>query len=154
MADFNLMAPSQHVTVSVGSGVILGLLLRSWVAGLSCCLIGIFIDLDHFLDFWINRGFTLSIREFLDFCYRGTSATFYDLLHGYEYIPLYVWLTTFPVLRCLGWGLTVGYLLHLLCDQFFNTHLNRWTYFLSYRLFHRFDSSKIVLHSPLVRHTY
>ncbi len=142
------MAPSHHVTVSVGSGVILGLLLRSWVAGLCCCLMGIFIDLDHFIDFWINRGFSLSVGEFLDFCYYGTSPTFYDILHGYEYILLYLWLTTIPSLHYVGWGLTVGCALHLLSDQLFNRHLNRWTYFLSFRLFHGFDSSKIVLYNP------
>ncbi len=144
------MTPSQHAAVSAGSGILLGLILRSWVAGLSCCLIGIFIDLDHLLDFWSNRGFSLSIRSFLDFCYRGTSPTFYVILHGYEYIPLYLWLTTIPALRSVGWGLTVGYALHLLGDQFFNRHLNRWTYFLTYRLVHRFDSSRIVICNPFL----
>ncbi len=144
------MTPSQHAAVSAGSGILLGLILRSWVAGLSCCLMGIFIDLDHLFDFWINRGLSLSVRSFLDFCYRGTSATFYVILHGYEYIPLYLWLTTMPDLRTLGWGLTVGYTLHLLGDQFFNRHLNRWTYFLTYRLVHRFDYSRLVLCNPFL----
>jgi hypothetical protein len=124
--------------------------MRSWIAGLSCCLTGILIDLDHFLDFWINRGFSLSPRKFLDFCYYGTSTKFYDILHGYEFVPLLWWLSTQPPLREAGVGLLVGYSLHLLGDQFFNTHLNRWTYFLSYRLFHRFESSRIVLRNPFV----
>ncbi|HYK87986.1 MAG TPA: hypothetical protein VE398_04420 [Acidobacteriota bacterium] len=142
------MTPNQHAAVSVSSGLFLGVILRSWAAGLSCCLIGIFIDLDHLLDYWINRGFSLNIRDFLDFCYHGTSPTFYVILHGYEFIPAYLWLTTIPVLRPFGWGLTVGYSLHLLGDQFFNNHLNRWTYFFSFRLFHRFSSSHIVLSKP------
>jgi hypothetical protein len=124
--------------------------MRSWIAGLSCCLAGILIDLDHFLDFWINRGFSLSPRKFLDFCYYGTSTKFYDILHGYEFVPLLWWLSTQPALYEAGLGLLVGYSLHLLGDQFFNTHLNRWTYFLSYRLFHRFESSRIVLHNPFL----
>ncbi len=142
------MRPNKHITISVGSGVILGLLMRSWVGGLSCCVVGIFIDLDHFLDFWLNRGFAVSPKKFLDFCFNGTSAKFYDALHGYEYIPLLVWIGTFPGLRNLGWGATVGYVLHLICDQCFNTHLNRWTYFLTYRILVRFDSSRIVLFYP------
>ncbi len=123
----------------------MGLLMRSWVAGVSCFVVGVAVDLDHFLDLWINRGFSLSYRQLVEFCYRGSSPTFYDVLHAYEYIPLLLWLTTIPSFRNLGWGLTVGYVLHLLGDQFYNTHLNRWTYFLTYRLYHRFDSSKIVL---------
>ena len=138
------MVPVQHVAVSVGSGVILGLLMRSWSAGAACCFIGIFIDADHFFDFWNNRGFRVSVREFLDFCYHGTSRRFFDLLHGFEFIPAIWALTTLPGWHNLGWGLTVGYTIHLLCDQFCNTHLNRWTYFFCYRLFVGFDARRIV----------
>ncbi len=145
------MTPSQHAAVSAGSGIILSLVLRSWAAGLSCFLIGVFIDVDHFFDFWINRGFSLNIKSFLDFCCFGTSPTFYIILHGYEYIPFYLWLSMIPAQNPWGWGLTVGYVLHLLGDQFFNRHLNRWTYFLTYRLFHRFDSTRIVLSCRSVR---
>jgi hypothetical protein len=145
------MTPGQHAALSVSSGAILGLTLSSWTAGLSCCLVGIFIDLDHLFDFWINRGFSLSVREFLDFCYYGTSRTFYVILHGYEYIPLLLGLSIVPALRSLAWGLTAGYVLHLLGDQLFNKHLNRWTYFLSFRLYHRFASSRIVLGRPFAK---
>jgi hypothetical protein len=139
------MKPDQHVTISVGSGVILGILLKSWIGGIACCLIGILIDLDHFLDYWMNRGFNLSLSGFLDFCYHGTSRRFLALLHGYEYIPLYIWISFLPGTGRLGIGLTAGYVLHLLGDQFYNTHLNRWTYFLSYRIYHRFEFSRIVI---------
>jgi hypothetical protein len=142
------MTPKQHVALSVGSGLALGWGMRSWIAGASCCLIGIFIDLDHLFDFWVERGFSLSPGKFFDLCYRGTSRRFYDLLHGYEFIPLYWLITRVPGLADLGWGLTVGYTLHLLGDQFFNTHLNRWTYFFVYRLAHRFDWRVMVLRNP------
>ncbi len=142
------MKPDQHVTISVGSGVILGMLSRSWVAGVSCCMVGIFVDVDHFFDLWLNRGFTLSPRKLLDFCYHGESRKFFDLLHGYEYIPFLCWLAFLPGYGHLGLGMTVGYVLHLLGDQFFNTHLNRWTYFLTYRLWNRFEASRIVLSRP------
>jgi hypothetical protein len=142
------LTPDQHVTISVGSGVILGLLLRSWVAGISCCLIGIFIDIDHIFELWLNRGFSLDPRKLFDFCYNGTSKKFYDILHGYEYIPLYLWTCTIPGCRNLGWGLTTGYTLHLIADQLYNTHLNRWTYFLTYRAYHGFRFEKMVLYNP------
>jgi hypothetical protein len=139
------MKPDQHITISVGSGVILGMLSRSWVAGVSCCMIGIFIDADHFFDLWLNRGFTLSPRKLLDFCYHGESRKFFALLHGYEYIPLLIWLAFLPGYGHLGLGLSAGYVLHLLGDQFFKNHLDGRTYFLSYRLWNRFESSRIVL---------
>jgi hypothetical protein len=144
------MSPRQHVALSLGSGTVVGLILHSWAGGTSCALMGIFIDLDHLFDFWVNRGFSLSPRKFFDFCYYGTSRRFYDILHGWEFIPLYGWLATRPGLWEVGWGLTVGYTLHLLGDQLFNTHLNRWTYFFSYRLYHGFDTRKIVLYNPFL----
>ncbi len=134
----------------MGSGVILGILLRSWVAGVSCCLVGILVDADHYLDFWLNRGFSLNLKRLMDFCYHGTSTKFYDILHGYEYIPFYVWIATIPGHRDLGIGLVVGYTLHLVGDQFYNSHLHRWTYFLTFRIWHRFESSEIVLYNPFV----
>ncbi len=142
------MSPKQHAAVSVGCGVVLGVVMRSWAAGTACCAAGVLIDLDHFFDFWLNRGFSLSPRKLLDFCYCGTSKKFYDILHGYEYIPLLAWASTFPGWSRIGLGLTVGYAVHLAGDQCYNTHLNRWTYFLTYRALHRFDASRIVLHNP------
>ena len=103
------------------------MLLRSWVAGLSCCLVGICVDVDHYFDLWLNRGFTVSPKKLLDFCYKGESRKFYDILHGYEYIPLLFLLATLPRYRALGWGMTTGYILHIVGDQLFNTHLRRST---------------------------
>ena len=142
------MKPDQHVTISVGSGVILGMLLRSWVAGTACSLVGVFVDVDHFLDYWLNRGFSLDVKKLMDFCYNGTSRKFYDVLHAYEYIPFLCWLAFIPGCRNLGIGMTVGYILHILGDQLFNSHLSRWTYFMSYRMFHRFEWSKIAIGRP------
>lgn len=145
------MKPDQHVTISVGSGVILGMMLRSWVAGVSCCLVGIFVDVDHYFDFWLNRGFSLSPQKLLDFCYNGETSKFFDVLHAYEYIPLLLWLAFLPGYRNLGIGMTLGYVLHILGDQLFNTHLNRWTYFLTYRIIHGFASDRIVLSKQFAR---
>lgn len=144
------MAPNQHVTISVGSGVIFGLLTRSWAAGAACCLMGILTDLDHLLDFWINRGLNFSVRGFFEFNYHGTSRRFFDIFHGYEFIPVLCYVTVSAGWGYAGWGMTLGYTIHLLSDQFFNNHLSRWTYFMTYRLYHRFESSKIVLRSPLL----
>jgi hypothetical protein len=129
----------------------MGVLLRSWATGLSCCLAGVLIDLDHFLDLWLNRGFSLSPKKLLDFCYYGSSRKFYDILHGYEYVPLLAWASTVPGWSAIGWGVTVGYTLHLIGDQCYNTHLHPGTYFLSYRAYHRFESSRIVLHNPFLQ---
>lgn len=142
------MKPSQHVALSLVSGTALGLAQGSWVAGTACAAIGILIDADHLVDFWIERGFSLNPRKFFDFCYRGTSRKFYDILHGYEFIPVWWALPAAAGLDDLAWGLAVGYALHLLGDQLGNRHLHRWTYFLTFRAWHRFEWKKIVLQHP------
>jgi hypothetical protein len=144
------MSPAQHAVVSAGASIVTGVATGSLAAGVSCFVIGVFIDLDHYLDFWMNHGVVLSPARFLDFCYHGTSPTFVDLLHAWEYVPVLLWCCTLPALTPVAWGLTAGYVLHLLGDQLFNRHLSRWTYFVSYRLFHRFDSRKIVLYNPFL----
>jgi membrane-bound metal-dependent hydrolase YbcI (DUF457 family) len=145
------MTLKQHVVVSAASGVALGFGLSSFSAAAACVLVGVFVDLDHYLDFWMNRGFRLNPREFFDFCYYGTSPTFVALLHGWEYVPLLAGATVMSAWRPELVGALVGYALHLLGDQLFNRHLHRWTYFISYRIYHGFDSGSIVLSNPFSR---
>jgi hypothetical protein len=102
------------------------------------------VDVDHIFDFWLDRGLSLSPAEFFDFCYRGTSHRFFAIFHGYEFVPVLLGLSTISGWESIGAGLTAGYILHLLADQLFNTHLSRWTYFFTYRLHHRFEWKKIV----------
>jgi hypothetical protein len=144
------MTLKQHVAVSAVSAVAVGVFFRSSSAAAACLSCGVLVDLDHFIDFWMNRGFKLNPGEFFDFCYYGTSPTFVDLLHGWEYVPLLAGLIALPGWRNVAIGATVGYSLHLLGDQIFNRHLHRYTYFLSYRIYHRFDSRRIVLSNPFV----
>jgi membrane-bound metal-dependent hydrolase YbcI (DUF457 family) len=113
----------------------------------------VLVDLDHFLDYWLNRGFSLDVKQLMDFCYNGTSRKFYDVLHAYEYIPLLCWLALTPGYWNLGVGMTLGYVLHILGDQFFNSHLSRWTYFMTYRAIHRFEWTSIAVgRSPAGSH--
>ena len=142
------VSPARHLAVSAASGAILTLWLHSWVAGITCTIVGVFVDIDHFLDFWLTCGFSLNLKRFLDFSYYGTSRRFLVIFHAYEYIPVCLWLATFPEIRYFGWGLTSGYVLHLLCDQVGNRGLHRYTYFLSYRLVQRFEFRKLVLRRP------
>ena len=119
--------------------------MRSWAAGLSCLFAGIGVDLDHFIDFWLNRGFSLDPRKLMDFCYHGSSARFLALFHGYEFIPVLWGIPAVLGRLDIAWGLAAGYTLHLIGDQLFNTHLCAWTYFFSFRWYHGFDSTRIVL---------
>jgi hypothetical protein len=144
------MTLGQHGAVSAVAAAAVGVFLHSFPAAAACFACGVLVDLDHFVDFWMNRGFSLSAREFFDFCYYGTSPTFVDLLHGWEYLATLLCLIAVAPGRNVMVGLTTGYALHLLGDQIFNRHLHRYTYFLSYRIYHRFDSRRIVLFNPFV----
>ncbi len=108
-------------------------------------LSGIFIDLDHFLDFFLFSGEKFSIKNVISWCEDGRWERVSLIFHSYElYIVLGVITYYFPHNILIGIMLGVG--LHLLLDQFWNCNMRKrfrlaqWFYFLTYRAsvgFHR-----------------
>ena len=109
------MKPSKHIVISAGAGMLLGLWIKSWGAGIACFLSGVFLDLDHFLDYYIDRkSLTLRYKEFEEHCASRDREKVYVVLHSFEIIFLF-WLTLYIFeLNWLWIGLAVGASLHLL----------------------------------------
>lgn len=49
------MSPIKHAAISGVIGLGLAIYLKSWGAGVACLLSGIFVDVDHHLDFIIAK---------------------------------------------------------------------------------------------------
>jgi hypothetical protein len=77
-----------HAAASVTISGILYLLFKSWGLSLSCCLSGIFIDIDHVIDYFREKGWTLSIREFFRAFHECQFERIVLLCHGWEWIVL------------------------------------------------------------------
>jgi len=101
---------------------------------------GIFIDLDHFVDYFLRFGFRFSPKDL----FYGTA-----LSSGKIYVPLHSWEIIFFIL-CLGIFLRSGLLLvfflgaaiHLGIDSL--QRKNPRVYFLTYRLMKKFDADTLL----------
>ena len=140
------MSPGRHVFVSglVAWGCAETLGPAPAVAAFAA---GTVIDLDHLLDWRLNRMGRFTPRRFVDACMRFELRKFYLLAHALEWIvPFLVWALAgdvSPVVRAAGLGL----LAHILMDLCGNgttplaySLLNRWR--------HGFEARRLVVSLP------
>ena len=134
------MRPIGHVVTSAVSAGIVSSVTQSIMAGLSCFVAGVLIDLDHLMDYYLFKGFTLSYREFSQAMYQVLLPRHILLLHSYELILLYwIWIILAGI-GPVGWGVGVGLTVHLVMDQLFNKH-SPGAYFFIYRAINGFRTS-------------
>lgn len=131
--------PASHVVVSAATSIAFGCAARSWPAGVACFLSGVFIDLDHILEFWIaKRKICCSPGELLDFCIFLPSERVFLVLHAYELI-LAAWVAAFYFHASPLWfGALLGVSVHILLDQAVNPVMPL-AYFWFYRRRHGFS---------------
>jgi membrane-bound metal-dependent hydrolase YbcI (DUF457 family) len=131
------MTLKTHSTSSAILAVSVYTLSNSWVMTLAAFLSGIFIDLDHMIDFFIFSGEKLSLKNLFGWCHSRWERSIFTF-HSYE---LYLLAFTFnlyfpnPILT----GVLLGTGLHLLLDQIGNRYcletvaIHPLFYFTSYR---------------------
>jgi hypothetical protein len=132
------MRAGQHVVISAGVAGVLWVAFRSWEMALACLLAGIFMDVDHLIEYVREYGLRPDLRQFFRVSYEREYDKAVLLLHAWEWLPVLVFL----VWRSHGnpWltGLAIGWIQHLACDQAANTR--HWgAYFIAWRWKHRFD---------------
>lgn len=137
------MSPSKHAAASAAVSVAFAAYSHSAGGTLICFLSGIFIDLDHVVDFWIaKRKPIFSYRKLYQYCANEKDGKLSLVLHSYE-LHLLLWIAVFALhLDVLWLGLAVGVTSHLILDQIFNP-LRPYVYFFAYRLKHGFDKKCI-----------
>lgn len=138
------MTPKYHVAASITISGILFLIFRSWGLAIASFVSGIFIDLDHVIDYIFEHGLHLDVKKFFHFFYGEQYKKLTLILHGWEWPVLLViasWLTDWnPWIT----GLTVGWGQHMLFDRFYNiSTFGSYSFF--WRLKNGFDTNKILL---------
>lgn len=124
------MTLKQHVIASGITSVYYGYISRCWLGAAVCFLSGIFIDLDHWLDYcWLKKRICWSFKELEHYCYHSDKEErIYLWFHSYELL-LVLWAVTFLVLPDSVWiGFVFGMTVHILLDQIFNG-VYPWAYF-------------------------
>lgn len=133
----------QHVIVSAGFSAAVYGLTGSGAMAVASAASGVLIDVDHVLDYWRDRPFSLDVREFFRVCegYRLTRTFLW--MHSLELalpIALAVWVTRSPVIT----GLALGWAQHLLMDHLTN-HIRPGTYSFFWRMKRAFDNGSIFI---------
>ena len=115
------MTPNQHLVASTVTAGIFGAVTRSWEGTLVCFLSGIFIDLDHLLDFyWIKKRMCWSLKELCDFCLKGREGKIYLIFHSYELMAVLWIIVLLFFVNPIGLGLMFGLTVHMFLDQIGN----------------------------------
>lgn len=131
-----------HIALSTVISCILYVIFKSWGLSTASLITGIFIDVDHTIDYFTARGFRIQWKEFLHFFYKEEHRKITLIFHGWEW------------LFCLGaaavltgfspWvtGALIGYGHHMVCDYFYS-RASVMTYSLIWRWKNNFDSQTL-----------
>jgi membrane-bound metal-dependent hydrolase YbcI (DUF457 family) len=105
---------------------------------------GIFIDVDHYLDYIRETGdIRISLRRMEEMFLNLKEKKFYGLFHSYELIIIGLFLNFFYLKNDCLYGLLAGLASHIIVDVIFNPVKLRFYFFL-YRLNHSFEIDKCV----------
>ena len=134
-----------HAISSACAGGAVYAATASPLAAGSCVLAGVFIDLDHLVDFFALAGERFTVRGFLAYCNEVRGRRLYLPLHSIELLALWA-LWASGNAHPAGLGALVGGGLHLLLDQVGNRKMgiSPWFYFLSYRALQGFRKDRLL----------
>lgn len=117
---------------------------RSLTGGLVSFLGGVLIDLDHVLDYYVNNGFTLKIRDVYNGCCDAVGLRkIYLFLHSYELLAIF-WAIIFITTPGNIWvALAIGVTQHMIVDTITN-RLAPFGYMFTYRAKKGFEKDFIL----------
>lgn len=137
------MMPVAHVVASGVISALVGLFFKSFGCAAVSFITGVFIDLDHLFDYYISHRFTLNVKRIYCACRMIRFRRLFILLHSYELIAL-LWIAIYILSLSNIWkAAAIGLTQHMILDQIANP-INKYGYFLTYRLMNRFKRDRII----------
>jgi len=121
---------SVHFLTTMILAAIIVRVSSSFLYGFVCILGGIFVDLDHLIDYFLSTRKRLALKEFVTHKYLA-SGKIYLFLHSWE-INLIILIMAISLDSALLWVLFLSLTTHLFIDSL--QRENSLFYFLSYRL--------------------
>ncbi|MFW9928543.1 MAG: hypothetical protein ACFFD1_04050 [Candidatus Thorarchaeota archaeon] len=140
------MEPYKHVVISLIIGIIGVIIYNDIFILLVTFIFGTFSDFDHYFEFINTQGIKKAFKfdEFYHSRHFIKSNRMILIFHAYEYLPLFVlviFISGFNVYLIFAF---FGYLSHLIMDQIGNYDLKWFFYFITVRLYYRFDRRHLV----------
>lgn len=111
-------------------------------------LAGIFIDIDHFFDYYLNKGFSLNIIDFYYTCIDFKFTKFYVIFHSFELSLILLLVAIMHPTNLMWWGIAIGVSQHLILDVIGNKIALKG-YFFTYRLIKKFNLRRLIKHDEL-----
>lgn len=123
-----------HIICTVTISGFVYLTFHTAVSFFASLLAGILIDIDHLLDYYLQRGFSLRMKNiYIWFCDKKYKFVFI-FFHSLELILLlWVAISVFK-LGMLWVAFAIGLTQHIIIDIFSNRELTSYAYLLSYRV--------------------
>lgn len=129
----------QHIAISAVVAALVWVLFRSVAASAACFLAGVFLDIDHLIDYVYNYGWNIRPKRLFRAFEYEVFENIFLFLHSWEFVAVYLvflWLINW---QPVAMGALIGIGVHLFLDHFFNKH-SVFAYFISYRLRHGFSA--------------
>jgi hypothetical protein len=139
------MRPSKHVAISVVAATAVYAYFHSTAGALATFFTGVFLDIDHFFDYFYTEGFNFNPKKFLLSTYCLDTPKVFLFFHSYELIVPVILYGYFSGNTLPAWALGTGLVTHILADQFWNPVTPR-AYFLACRLYHNFSADIFFRH--------
>lgn len=131
------MRPLKHLIYSATAASVLLLETKSTKVAAGCLATGIFVDLDHLIEYYKYCEGDWKWNEFLTGCYFDDKGTVKVIFHSWEMAAV-MWCSILVKGKAKAdrqsplYGIAVGYTLHLILDQIGN-NLSGLGYFELYR---------------------
>lgn len=129
-----VIRPTGHIICAL---TISGLLYFIFSSGMAFCvsfLSGILMDIDHILDYYIQKRITLRMRKIYIWHIKNDYEFLFLYLHSLELVVM-LWVAIFVFKLGIFWiALAIGMTQHIILDIFFNpiyTHAYLFLYRLS-----------------------
>jgi hypothetical protein len=135
------MRPREHVIVSAVFGAGVYGLTGSRAMAVCSFLAGVFVDVDHFIDYWREHPGSLSWRDFYDTCVQFRLKKAYLFLHSPEILAVAAVFAYLLRSRAVI-GIALGLSQHFLFDLMFNG-VRVKAFFLFYRLIKGAETEKV-----------
>ena len=144
------MKPASHIIVSLSTGALVWFFAKSLYAGIVCFFAGLFVDVDHIIEYIIHYGgknFTYNnlyltceqtSRQEGDYQFRKLHLIF----HSIEII-FALWVITIYTRNIYLFAVVIGYSAHLILDWIGNP-IYLHSYFIIWRAKNKFHTNRLL----------
>jgi len=139
-----IIRPAGHAIATLAISGLVYLTFRSTTAFFASLFAGILIDVDHILDYYLQRGVTLKIRKIYFWCAEKQFDFIFLFFHSFELVFLLWSIISLFRLGIFWFAFAIGITQHMVLDILFNRSLNVYCYFLSFRIVKKFRKGNIL----------